>query len=180
MKNNLAVIKRILNGLYLKEQLSEIYADAAYLDELIENPEYIKVMDPLSNSIKAQTQFISKILDNLKCEKLRQHLSTQLKHGAIDEFQPREFQSFFKSLLLEIAPYKTVKLQVALDFKPADLRDMAQQLEEQLEQPVVLDLTVDPKLIGGAVVQYGTRLIDHSIKSRMNQFEENWQAAVKE
>lgn len=180
MKNNLALIRKILNGVYLKTQIDEIHADISYLNELIDSTEYQGIMNPVSGVIKKQTIYLNKALGGIKCDKLKTHLLTQLKRGALEDFKSAEIRPFLKSLQLELTQYQAVKIQVAVEFKPSDLRDMIQILERQSPQPVVFDLTVDPSLIGGAVIQYGNHVIDQSLKTRMNQFKENWQASVKE
>lgn len=180
MKNNLALIRKILNGIYLKTQIDDLHADISYLTELIDSNEYQAIMNPISGIVQKQTIYLNKALTELKSEKLQKHLLSQLKKGELEDFKSAELRLFLKSLQLELTQYQIVKIQVAVEFKPSDLRDMTQILERQSPQPVAFDLTIDPSLIGGAIIQYGNHVIDQSLKTRMNQFKENWQASVKE
>jgi F-type H+-transporting ATPase subunit delta len=46
------------------------------------------------------------------------------------------------------------------------------RLHEQTGQDVILDIEVDPSLIGGVVVQIGDRLIDASTRAKLQAMRE--------
>lgn len=45
---------------------------------------------------------------------------------------------------------------------------LAQQLRQRMGRDVALDVTVDPAIMGGLVVQIGSQMIDSSIRTRLN------------
>jgi F-type H+-transporting ATPase subunit delta len=52
-------------------------------------------------------------------------------------------------------------------------RRLAQALQRLTRQPVELQVTEDPSLLGGAVVQVGDLLVDASAEHRLQQLEEH-------
>ena len=61
----------------------------------------------------------------------------------------------------------TATTAVALPAKEGDR--LAAQLSQQLGKDVRLDLKVDPAIIGGLVLQFGDRVVDASVASRLQQ-----------
>ena len=61
----------------------------------------------------------------------------------------------------------TVTTAVALE--PADRDRVATQLSKQLGKEVRMHAEVDPRIVGGLKVQYGDRLIDASVATRLQQ-----------
>ena len=61
----------------------------------------------------------------------------------------------------------TVTTAVALD--PRDRDRVADQLSHRLGKTVTMRVEVDPRILGGLKVQYGDRLIDASVATRLQQ-----------
>ncbi|MEO8425413.1 MAG: ATP synthase F1 subunit delta [Actinomycetota bacterium] len=57
----------------------------------------------------------------------------------------------------------------ALALTPGDVTALSERLEQSTGGRVELDTQVDPNLLGGLVVQVGDRLIDGSVRSRLER-----------
>ena len=68
--------------------------------------------------------------------------------------------------------------RIAREWSGADIAEperghLAEALQRLTGQPVELQITLDPSLIGGAVIQVGDLLVDSTIKHRLEQLQEH-------
>lgn len=63
-----------------------------------------------------------------------------------------------------------IRAQVALAEKPSDkvLNDIKAALRDVAKADVDLDVKIDPSLIGGIVVKMGSRMVDASVRTKLN------------
>jgi len=59
----------------------------------------------------------------------------------------------------------------AVELSAKQLKDLTGSLNEALGQKVSIDLTVDTSLIGGLIVRVGSRMIDSSIRSKLQRLQ---------
>jgi len=57
----------------------------------------------------------------------------------------------------------------AVELSPADTRRISTELTERLGKEVVLEVRVDPRIVGGMVLQFGDRVIDASVAGRLQR-----------
>jgi F-type H+-transporting ATPase subunit delta len=57
----------------------------------------------------------------------------------------------------------------AVELSPADTRRISNELTERLGKEVVLEVRVDPAIVGGMVLQFGDRVIDASVAGRLQR-----------
>ena len=60
-------------------------------------------------------------------------------------------------------------ITTAVKLAPRDRDRVAIQLSERLGKTVTMRVEVDPSILGGLKVQYGDRLIDASVATRLQQ-----------
>jgi F-type H+-transporting ATPase subunit delta len=63
-----------------------------------------------------------------------------------------------------------VRAEVTVAEEPSaqQLKDIAAALKDSAGKEVVVDLKVDPSLIGGLVVKMGSKMVDASLKTKLN------------
>jgi F-type H+-transporting ATPase subunit delta len=63
-----------------------------------------------------------------------------------------------------------VRAQVVLADRPSEtvLGDITSALKEVAKAEVALDIRVDPSLIGGLIVKMGSRMVDASVRTKLN------------
>ena len=59
----------------------------------------------------------------------------------------------------------------AVELSAKQLKDLTDSLNKALGQKVSIDLTVDKSLIGGLIVRVGSRMIDSSIRSKLQRLQ---------
>jgi F-type H+-transporting ATPase subunit delta len=69
--------------------------------------------------------------------------------------------------------WRVGRVRAARAIDDDERRSLAQALERITRQPVELQVTEDPSLLGGAVIQIGDLLVDASAQHRLDQLEEH-------
>lgn len=62
----------------------------------------------------------------------------------------------------------SAEVSVAHELSDAQSRELASTLKGIVGQDVALDITVDPSLLGGMIVKVGSRQIDTSLRTKLN------------
>lgn len=81
----------------------------------------------------------------------------------------------FASLLAEHRGEVTAEVASAFGLSDAQQSTLCDTLEKRLDRKVILDLSVDPTILGGLVVRVGSRMIDSSLRTKLD----NLQLAMK-
>jgi F-type H+-transporting ATPase subunit delta len=79
----------------------------------------------------------------------------------------------FEQLMEQDRGVSRARATTAVPLADAEREALAKQLQVQTGNQVVLETAVDPRLLGGVVVQIGDRLIDASTKGRLEALRES-------
>jgi F-type H+-transporting ATPase subunit delta len=90
-----------------------------------------------------------------------------LRRGRIEEL-PR-LAAEFRRLDDELQGVTHATVTSASALKPDEIRTLTKRLEQRTGGRIELDVQVDPSLLGGVVVRVGDRLIDGSVRSRLER-----------
>jgi len=75
----------------------------------------------------------------------------------------------FERLVDEVAGRVRATVTTAVELRAEDRDRVAGELSRRLSKEVRLDVVVDPKILGGLKLQYGDRMIDASVSSKLQQ-----------
>jgi F-type H+-transporting ATPase subunit delta len=75
----------------------------------------------------------------------------------------------FEQLADDAAGRVRATVTTAVELEPRDRDRVAEQLSQRLGKTVSMQVEVDPRILGGLKVQYGDRLIDASVATRLQQ-----------
>ena len=98
--------------------------------------------------------------------------ATNLVKLLIESGRVREIDGIvdrFQDLADEAAGRVRATVTTAVQLEPADRDRVAGQLSKRLGKEVSMRVQVDPRLLGGLKVQFGDRLIDASVATRLQQ-----------
>jgi F-type H+-transporting ATPase subunit delta len=84
----------------------------------------------------------------------------------------------FNQLIEEDRGITRARARTAVPLSEAEVEALARRLQEQTGHEVILDVEVDPDVLGGVVVQIGDRLIDASTRARLHALRENLVGAL--
>jgi F-type H+-transporting ATPase subunit delta len=65
------------------------------------------------------------------------------------------------------------EVRSAKNLGPDEIRELADTLSKKVGKKVELDITTDPKLLGGFVVKIGSEIWDASVAGKINKFRES-------
>jgi F-type H+-transporting ATPase subunit delta len=79
----------------------------------------------------------------------------------------------FKRLVEEAQGVAHARATTAVALSEADRGALARRLQERTGRQIVLETEVDPRLVGGVVIQIGDRLVDASTRARLEALRES-------
>ncbi len=77
----------------------------------------------------------------------------------------------FQTVVAEHRGEVSAEVTSATELKPAHLDAVKQALREIVGRDVALETTVDPSLIGGLIVKVGSRMVDSSLRTKLQNLE---------
>lgn len=168
----------IISSLILSEELDLLHSSLSALFDMSDEGEIDLILEQSKKSDKQKVLYLEKVIKAVESPALRHLMETELQAGHLEFFSGKYLSDFLHNLQREAERTCVIKLTTAIKFKPQDIRQMTQLLTEKVGRPTVLEIKVEPSLIGGAIVQHGSYISDYSIKTRLGQFRTEWKEAV--
>lgn len=91
-------------------------------------------------------------------------LATNRRLGAL-----ADVAAIYKVKLAQMRGEHTAEVTSAVALRPGQLESLREKLSARLGGRVSLDLKVDPEILGGLIVKVGSRMIDSSIRSKLER-----------
>ena len=113
----------------------------------------------------AKTVALDAALSGRASELLRGLLAVLARYGRLDLVPG--VAAAYRRLLDDRAGRVRVRVTSAAELSDEQRRSLSGKLAEMLKKEPVLDVRVDPALLGGMIVQVGDRVIDTSVRSRL-------------
>lgn len=137
---------------------------------LIESPDLSRLVRSPVLTRAEQTRGIAAVL-----EKMGAHALTQKFLGTVASNR-RLFamNAMITAFLAQLAARRgevTADVTSAVELSEAQLSDISDALKKGVGQKVSVNLSVDPALIGGLIVRVGSRMIDNSIRSKLQRLQ---------
>jgi len=112
----------------------------------------------------------------LLSEKLKGKISEGLKNffekmeekGMLSK-NPEQQSSFLEKIKKYLLSLPEVKLEIAFSPSSDFLKKINLWFKEELGQKVILDLTVNPKIVGGAIIEYQGNWQDYSLAKKIDR-----------
>lgn len=148
--------------------LDQVAAGLARFSEALDAFEDLRrlVRSPVF-SAEEQGRALSAILDKLKIEGLtRNFLLLAAKNRRL--FATPDMIRAFRAMLARERGEATATVTSAAKLTETQITALKQALKAALHKEVMLDERVDPALIGGLVVKVGSRMVDTSLRTRLN------------
>lgn len=89
-----------------------------------------------------------------------------------EQFFP-QIRDHFARLFNQSRRRVQAQVTTAVAIKPEVSDELKKQLEQYLKQEVILEKVVDPRILGGAVLQLGDQILDGSIRGRLHAMEQS-------
>ena len=138
-------------------QLVEAEAAVPELRELLRNPQ----LDP-----RSKRAALEDILSGAE-ELLRNFLLVLVDKGRAGQLE--EIAREFERLAAEQEGIVRAELTTAVELSDAEAKKLLKQIEQASGQKVEATRSVDPDLIGGMILQVGSRRLDASVRGRLER-----------
>lgn len=170
------IAKRYAKALLgLLSDKKEIESCAAELAELAANFEasadFRQVVADPKLSREAKTQTVGAIAKGLglseRVVKFSRYLVSKKRFELIGLVAQR-----FDAMAQERLGKAKATVKSAFELKEEQIQSLAKQLSDYTQKEVALEVEVDPSILGGAVTQIGSLVLDGSVKNRLNQIRE--------
>jgi F-type H+-transporting ATPase subunit delta len=140
------------------DRFDALVADNADLTRLVRNPVF---------STEEQLQALSAVLERMGIRGLAANF---LKLAASNRrlFAVRDMIKAFGALVAQHKGEATAEVTVAEPLKDAHVDALRAALKAVSGKDVDLDVKVDPAVLGGLVVKLGSRMVDSSLRTKLN------------
>jgi F-type H+-transporting ATPase subunit delta len=129
----------------------------------------------LSDEAKA-TQLLA-LLKEVDIPTLQSFFTGVFSEGEFWLFSSKQFDyfdEFVRAFQLATEQVLVVQMVIAIEMYPREQMVIAQELGKSLERQVVLDMKLNPAIVGGAQIRIGNLVFDYTLRSKFNQFERQW------
>lgn len=125
--------------------------------KIVENFIFKEFKIPLSEKVKGKVR-----------EEFRKELKKLEDEGAISKSPDQQF-SFFEELKKELQKIPQVKLEIAFEPSQNFLLKIKGWFKERNNQEIILDITKNPEIVAGAIIEYQGKYIDLSLVKKLNE-----------
>ena len=149
--------------------LNQVAEDLAAFDSLIqENDDLNRLIRSPVISRGEQGAALAAILEKAGVNELTQRFIGLVARNR-RLFALRDIIRVFQSLLAAHRGETTVEVTSARALSDEQMKALGASLKDVVGSNVTVDATVDPDLLGGLVVKVGSRMIDTSLKTKLQQ-----------
>ena len=145
-------------------QLEEWGRRLAQVREVLSDPEVTRVLTNPTIATELRMAMVSDLFDGGE--------ATNLAKLLIESDRVRDVEGIaeeFERLADEAAGRVRATVTTAVELSSKDRDRVADELSRRLGKEIHLDVLVDPGILGGLILQYGDRLVDASVATRLQQ-----------
>jgi len=135
------------------------------LEALAEDAEVAEFVHNPAIPLEAKVQLIERLFPSEEDRFVRNLLILLLERGRWHQL--RDVVEAFRQLLRESRGVLEVELVTAVPLEATELDQLRRELERRLQRPVQLHASVDPELLGGAVLRIGDEVFDASVRTQL-------------
>ena len=140
--------------------------------------ELLTQLDEIDSRLYGKNKGLESILTDVLPYDKKEILLALLRHYAIPLNDISAIQTFLTQIRSGISSLPIITLTIAFAPKDHTITRISQWLATQLARPVVLDISVDPAIIGGVVILYEGMYKDYSLHKRLLSHQDAFQAML--
>ncbi|HBG81365.1 TPA: hypothetical protein DDW69_00835 [candidate division CPR2 bacterium] len=168
-------VNDVMEIIHSKDDLNEIVFSLHSFKELVD---YKSVIKNGGDNLEKRKLLIASELKNISSKPLKEYFQSLIRANDMWIFEPGHFGDFEKSFKDLSEDVVLINLVAALEIKEKDLKKLTEDLSKKMEKKVVLDVTVDKTIIGGAIIKKDNFVLDFSLKNKLGQFGSEWKKSV--
>lgn len=178
MKSDLSsYINDVLDLVEKKEELDQIVFDLSVLEDKIGYKSVGSIRE--DSETENRKALIQMEMNNLGSELLKNYLLNLLEKSETWLFEPGRFKIFLEELKVAVNKIIYFRLITAVDLEKADLRKITLKLSKKMSRRVLIDLTLDKNILGGAIIQKDGYILDFSLKNKLQNLATQWKKTIQ-
>jgi len=148
--------------------VNAVQADLQKFDALIaENADLARLVRSPVFSAEEQARALAAVLDKAGIAGLAaKFLNVVIANRRL--FATRDIVAAYKGLVAKHKGEVTARLTAAEQINDARLAEIKDTLKSVTGKDVVVDVKIDPEIIGGLIVKLGSRMVDSSLRTKLN------------
>lgn len=154
------------NNKIKEEYFEEIIKKIRTKEELIFFLEEIATLRQII--FKDRETLLSKKAEGRVSEELKKLIEKLEREGAIFESH-KEQSAFLEELEKKLQSSPMIKLEIAFSPNNSCLDRISQWLKKELGQKTILDLTINPEIIGGVIIEYRGNWRDFTLAKEIDK-----------
>lgn len=151
-----------------EKSLDSVKADLDRFDQLVDGSEDLKrlVRSPVF-SADEQQKALAAVLDKAKISGTVANFLLLVTHNR-RLFAVRDMARAFSQLVSQHKGETRAEVTVAEPLSDTHLKALKDALKSTTKKDVALDVHIDPSILGGLKVKLGSRMVDASLKTKLN------------
>jgi len=169
---------RLLKSIYTTKDLKVVSATLEALvtrDELKQAAHEVVMDDTLSDGQKISQ--LQKLFSGVSQEHIHTWLDMMFEEKQFWLFDSKKFDmfdEFVKVFQLKSDELVIVHMGTAIPLYDEQIREFGHYFSEQLDGLSVINLQVNPEIMGGALVRINNLIFDYSLRAKFKRFEIKW------
>lgn len=151
-----------------EDQVDELWKEAAMISEAMEaNPEFLPILCHPEMTMEKKFTLLQDVFQKGLSQNMMGLLNVLLKKGRIGEILP--VLSYFMEQVMAYKKIGEVKVRTPMPLSKEQKEKLENKLLEVSEYETVnVDYQIDESLLGGMVIRIGDRVLDNSIRSKLD------------
>jgi F-type H+-transporting ATPase subunit delta len=170
-------VQNILQLVYRKDEFDQILFDLSLLNDRLG---YSTLNRNLQDKPEDRKVSIKGYLKSIDSEILYNYLQGLLDQQDLWLFEPAHFKIFVEQMEESVQKMTVFNLTAAVELTDEDLKKLSDKLSKRLERKVVINISVDKTLIGGAIIKKDNYIMDYSLKTKLSTFGTQWKKAIQQ
>lgn len=147
-----------------RESFDRWTSDLAAISAVAEDPELSKLLSSPALELKVKDGILARALPELSAEATNL-AKLLLRKGRF--MLAADIARYYRRMLNDHRGIATASVVSAVPLGSAELEAVARRLSAATGRKVIVELTVDPSIVGGIVARIGDQLIDGSVRGRL-------------
>lgn len=151
-----------------ENQVDELWKEAAMMYEVIDgNPEFLPILCHPEMTMEKKLSLLKEVFQKDLSQNMMGLLNVLVKKGRISEIMP--VLEYFMQQVMEYKKIGEVTVRTPMPLSEEQKERLENKLLEVSEyETVSVDYQIDESLLGGMVIRIGDRVLDNSIRSRLD------------
>jgi F-type H+-transporting ATPase subunit delta len=151
-----------------EERIDEVETALARIEDLLkESPDFARLVRSPVFSSEEQARALAAIAAHAEITGLTANfLQLLVKNRRL--FALRDIVAGFRRLVADHRGEVTAEVTSAIPLSAAQVEELKATLKAKTGKAVTLNATVDPAILGGLIVKIGSRMVDTSIRTKLN------------